>query len=175
MPRHISQENLDVSTKFTGILSNLLEFIDTVSQHIPEGKYLEIMNDLKFLNDNKPCDNPLEVLNTLTEEINSDEIVRQHRQRITYTPVDIIQNYNQKFICPDCDTVVKHLAQHRQTLKCQTIAQTKKMSAWSKRTQTKEIKSLMGIICKIEEKLNKFDLYNNIITNFNNNYKSITT
>ena len=170
MPRHISQENLDVSTKFTGVLNNLLEFIDTVSQHIPEGKYLEIMNDLKFLNENKPCDNPLELLNTLTQEINSNEVVRQHRQRITYTPEDVIQSSNKKEICPDCDTVVKHLAQHRRTLKCQTIAQTKKMSAWSKKTQTKEIKSLMGFICKIDRKLNKFDLYNNSITNFNNNY-----
>ena len=152
------------------ISSLLIELEKLLSTNSFQNSEIFLMNDLKFLNENKPCDNPLELLNTLTQEINSNEVVRQHRQRITYTPEDVIQSSNKKEICPDCDTVVKHLAQHRRTLKCQTIAQTKKMSAWSKKTQTKEIKSLMGFICKIDRKLNKFDLYNNSITNFNNNY-----
>ncbi len=162
MPRHISQENLSISTKFTEILSNLLEFVDTISQHIPEGKYLEIMNNLKFLNDNKPCENPIQVLNMISVEIENDPVVSLHRQRASYTVEDIRQTSNKKQICPICDTVVRNLSKHKQTLKCLTIAETKKLSAWSKLENTKNIKALMGILPHIDKRINRCFMKNSI-------------
>jgi len=171
MPRHISQENLSISTEFTKILSNLLEFVDTISQHIPEGKYLEIMNNLKFLNDNKPCENPMEVLNMISVQIENDPVVNLHRQRVEYTVEDIRQTNRKKEVCPICDTVVRNLSKHKKTLKCLTIAETKKLSAWSKLEHTNHIKVLMGTLININNKIYKYYLENSIYNfKINSNY-----
>ena len=61
----ISPEEKKKSQEFINALNSLLEMVDDISQYIPEGKYLEMMNQLKLVNDTaeNPIVNIVEVLN----------------------------------------------------------------------------------------------------------------
>lgn len=120
----ISRQEQEKSIVFMNSLNKILEIIDELSNAIPEGKYLEICDNLKKLNDNK-------TIQEIIIEFQENPIVRQQRNRITMglIPPNNVRESILKKRCPYCDTEVSHLSSHQRRAKCKNIRRTKKLSA----------------------------------------------
>ena len=122
----ISRQEQEKSIVFMNSLNKILEIIDELSNAIPEGKYLEICDNLKKLNDNK-------TIQEIIIEFQENPIVRQQRNRITMglIPPNNVRESILKKRCPYCDTEVSHLSSHQNREKCKNIRRTKRLSAFS--------------------------------------------
>lgn len=143
-------------------LNKILEIVDELSNAIPEGKYLEICDNLKILNDNK-------TIEEIIIEFQQNPIVRQHRNRTTMA--QIAQNVTEsirKPRCPYCDTEVRHLSSHQKRMKCKNIRKTKKLSAFSGKIQ--ETDKLYNMTEGIKYLFKNVYPAKNIIDNFKCNF-----
>ncbi len=159
----ISQQEQEKSILFMNSLNKILEIIDELSNAIPEGKYLEICDNLKTLNDNK-------TIQEIIIEFQENPIVRQHRNRtgmIQLPPRNVSESIR-KPRCPYCDTEVIHLASHQQRMKCKNIRKTKKLSAFSGRSE--ETNKLYNMTEGIKYLFNNTYPAKNIIDNFKTNF-----
>ena len=138
-------------------LNKVLEIIDELTDVIPEGKYLDICNNLKMVNDNKG-------IVEMVQELQNNPVVRHHRTRtsmalIRPTP---IRNKN---ICPCCDTEVRDVSSHQRRDKCKLIRKTKRLSALSGKEETNNIHFMTENIKRFVSKV----YYVNMIRQWKNN------
>ena len=156
MPISTSEQNK--SKIFMSSLNKILEIVEELSAVVPEGKYLEICDNLKLLNDNKG-------IKEIIIELQNNQIVRQHRQRTTMTL--ICERPRNRILprCPDCDTQVINIALHKKTMKCKLIKKTKRLSAFSGKLETKNIYNMVEVLKYIG--MNTY--YTDIISNWKNN------
>ena len=157
----ISQENKQLSTDFMTIISSLMETIDTLSQVIPEGKYLEIMNNLKDLYGFKSNITNQEQFNQVLRVVvmGNPVIEREHRRsRMKVIEAKTLKTEAQKLSsgkyvrCPLCDCIISipQLTEHKTTYKCKSFNKSKKITANVGREDTSEIHTL---ITKIQNAL----------------------
>ena len=142
MPRVIQAlpETIAKAEEFTNIITALLNIIDELSMEIPEGKYLECMNLLKNLHGFKPNENMNVIINNIIE---NNSVIREQRNRVQASPLRKKNKIDKNMtICKFCDTKItkNHLAEHQTTRKCLNIRKTKKLSAYSGKIQTNDIK-----------------------------------
>jgi len=158
----ISQENKQLSTDFMTIISSLMETIDTISNEIPEGKYLEIMNNLKDLYGFKSNISNQEQFNqVLRVVVMENPVVQRERRRSRMKVIeprtlktDAQKLSSGKYVrCPLCDTIISkpQLEEHKTTYKCKSFNKSKKITANVGREDTSEIHTL---ITKIQVALN---------------------
>lgn len=148
MPRQptISQEQKNKSQEFITALNSLLGLIDEISTYIPEGKYIEMMNQLKTVNDT--ADNPIL---SIVRALNNTEVVAENRARIEM-PIRVVRN-KKKHLCPLCDTEVRNLKEHQKRKKCKLIRRTKALSLMSRQYQTSHIEIMLDRVEILCEKL----------------------
>ena len=145
----ISFEQRNNAVEFMRVLNNLLNFVDEVSGMVAEGKYLEAMNDLKFINDYRIANNHpnnTTALNALMNEVRTNEtVVLQNRRQ--YFKIrnpklsDAEKLATGKYqVCSHCDSVIKKTwyPSHLETTKCGVIENTKKRSVQSGEADTSE-------------------------------------
>jgi len=142
MPRVIQAlpETISKAQEFTNIITALLNIIDELSMEIPEGKYLECMNLLKDLHGFKPNQNMNVIINNI---IQNNPVITEQRNRVLASPLQKKNKIEKNMtICKFCDTKItkNHLAEHQTTRKCLNIRKTKKLSAYSGKIQTNDIK-----------------------------------
>lgn len=142
MPRVIQAlpETISKAQEFTNIINALLSIIDELSMEIPEGKYLECMNLLKNLHGFKPNENMNVIIHNIIE---NNPIITEQRNRVLASPLQKKNKIEKNMtICKFCDTKItkNHLAEHQTTRKCLNIRKTKKLSAYSGKLQTSDIK-----------------------------------
>jgi hypothetical protein len=153
----ISIQEQEKSNRFMSAINKVLEIIDELTNVIPEGKYLEICNNLKVLNDNKGI---IEII----QELHDDPVFRQHRARadmvlIRPTPI------KKKNICVYCDTEVLNISNHQTRNKCKMIRKTKRLSALSGKEVTNNIHFMTENIKRFVSKV----YCNNMIRQWKNN------
>tara|TARA_R110000803_G_C11754285_1_gene292955 strand:+ start:40 stop:516 length:477 start_codon:yes stop_codon:yes gene_type:complete len=154
----ISTYEQEKSKIFMESLNKILEIIEELCNVVPEGKYLEICNNLKILNDNKG-------IKEIIIEFQNNHIVRQHRQRTTMCLLGERPKNRILPRCPDCDTQVGNIALHKKTMKCKLIKKTKKLSAFSGKLDTKNIYNMVEVLKCIG--YNTY--YTDIISSWKNN------
>jgi len=143
----ISEQGKHKSEEFINALNNLLNLIDDISKHIPEGKYLELMNQLKQVNDT--AENPIiNIINVL----NNTEVVRENRRRVEMPVLLTHKNFNYKHICPLCDTKVVDIKGHQARDKCRAIRRTKLLSVLSNKVETNQLEKIINKFECINEK-----------------------
>ena len=157
----ISQENKKLSTEFMTIIASLMETIETISQEIPEGKYLEIMNNLKDLYGFKDNLNPTQFVQIIQDVVMGNPVVQRERRRSRMKVIEprTLKTDAQKLSsgkykrCPLCDTIISipQLEEHKTTYKCKAFNKSKKMTARIGREDTSDIHTL---ITKIQVALN---------------------
>ena len=160
----ISKQEQEKSIKFMNSLNKILEIIDELSNAIPEGKYLEICDNLKTLNDNK-------TIEEIIIEFQETSIVRQHRNRtgMAVIPPRNVRDSIKKHRCPYCDTEVLNLSSHQKRMKCKNIRKTKKLSAFSGLSETNKLYNMTEGIKYLFKNVYPAK---NIIDNFKNNFDS---
>jgi len=156
----ISEAEKEKSVKFMTALHQVLNIIDELSNAIPEAKYLEVMNNLKILNDNK------DIKEIIYEFVNT-EVVRRERTR-TNMNVLVQRPIVKKHICPFCDTSVIHMSQHQATTKCMLIRKTKRLSALSQKEDTHTIHYMVETM----KRLNGKNYYRNLVYLWKNNFNN---
>jgi len=158
----ISKQEQEKSIKFMNSLNKILEIIDELSNAIPEGKYLEICDNLKTLNDNK-------TIEEIIIEFQENPIVRQQRNRtgMALIPPRNVSESIRKPRCPYCDTEVIHLASHQKRAKCKNIRRTKKLSAFSGIEETNKLYNMTEGIKYLFKNVYPAK---NIIDNFKSNF-----
>jgi len=163
MPRMptISQEQKNKSQEFITALNSLLGLIDDISTYIPEGKYIEMMNQLKTVNDT--AENP--ILN-IVRALNNTEVVEENRRRIEM-PIRILKKDRKGQLCPYCDTEVRNLKAHQQRKKCILIRRTKYLSARSGNCETNFEERKMNNFEILCEKMDWIHLLRDWINNMN--------
>lgn len=163
----ISEKQKELSVNFINALTKILDIVDEISQHIPEGKYVEIMKQLKISHNSNG-----ELMDTIRNavcEINNTEQVRTARRQAEMTVI-IPKPVKTKFkhICPLCDTRVLNIKEHQASNKCSEIQKTKKLSAKSGKEETNKISFMKDKIFNIECWLEHYH-YKQLIKNWKNN------
>ena len=159
----ISHEQKTISLDFVNSLTKILSIVDEISQYIPEGKYIDIMEQLKISHNLNG-----ELMDTIRNaiiEINNTEQVRMARRRVEMSVITIRPKTTKfKHICPLCDSRVLDITQHQLSKKCDHIKSTKRLSAISGQSETNKISFM-------EDKLFNMDYYNykQLIKNWKNN------
>ena len=143
----ITQEEKKKSQEFVNALNSLLEMVEDISTYIPEGKYLEMMNQLKEVNDT--AENPIV---NIIDVLNNTEVVRENRRRAEMR-VRMLKKQAKKSICPLCDTPVIHVHKHQQNNKCKLIRRTKILSAYSGKINTNNMEKMINEIEVFDEKM----------------------
>jgi hypothetical protein len=144
----ISNTEKQKSIKFMSALQKVLNMIDELSNLIPEGKYLELMDTLKAINDNKPS-----TIKDIVKGLTSNEVVVNAQLRILMPLLGSgVTKNTKKQICEYCDTQVLYLSLHQKTKKCMDISKTKKLSADSKKYNTSNIKLMIKGMSRLNNK-----------------------
>jgi len=149
----ISQENKQLSTDFMTIIASLMETIETISEAIPEGKYLEIMNNLKDLYGFKDNLNPTQFVQIIQDVVMGNPVVQRERRRSRMKVLEqrTLKTDAQKLTsgkymrCPLCDCIISipQLEEHKTTYKCKSFNKSKKITANVGREDTSEIHTLI--------------------------------
>lgn len=143
----ISPEEKKKSQEFINALNSLLEMVDDISQYIPEGKYLEMMNQLKVVNDE--AENPIV---NIIEVLNNTAVVQEQRRRANMN-IRVLKKEQKKSICPLCDTPVIHIRLHQRNNKCKLIRRTKVLSAYSGKIETNNMEKMINGVEVFSEKI----------------------
>jgi len=168
MPPTINRENKKESQDFIGLLSYVLNFIDTITEHIPEGEYLTIMNKLKELNNyGNEIKSLKQTIEHLKNVIENNNVVKTHKKRCEMrVNGDIRMTNKKKEICPICNVAVIHLKIHQNNSKCRTLSQSKQFSALAGKRDTTHFHLINNINHSIEDRI----IYLHTINDFKNNF-----
>lgn len=170
LPLHkmpISQKQHDISLTFVNALTKILDIVDEISHHIPEGKYIEIMKQLKI--SHKSNGELMDTIRNAITVLNNTEQVRTARRQVNMTvitPKPLTTKF--KHICPLCDTRVLNVKEHQASNKCSAIQDTKRLSAKSGKQQTNRISFMEDKIFNIEYFQDHY-YYKQLIKNWKNN------
>jgi len=131
------------SKGFIDTLTKMMEIVEKVSDKIPEGDYLALMDSLKEVYDYKGSGGVSQVIHHV---IYQNPVVQHHerRTRMTVNKEKIVKDeayclkVGLSITCPKCDCVIakRGLKEHQATTKCWKIQQTKKLSKTTQRTTT---------------------------------------
>ena len=126
----ITYEQSQKAKDFMNTIEALLYVIDGVSDKIPEGDYLIMMNSLKTLYGFKPD----ATMKTFVADVRRNPIIIQMDKRARMKVrkqndimTDAFKLKNGWKICPLCDSIILELAEHQQTKKCRDCAGAKKL------------------------------------------------
>ena len=152
----ISESEKIKAVEFTIALNNLLDFVESVLPHINEQQYIEQMNNLKKLNDNKITKNITQIVETITNRVRenplvvnqmnrSNMIVRRTQRKKTDAQKLASGHYK---VCNLCDRIIhKHyMFQHKETDVCIRINQTKSLTKTFKKKDTAREQRLITAI-----------------------------
>jgi hypothetical protein len=131
------------SKGFIDTLTSMMEIIEKVSDKIPEGDYLELMNSLKDAYGYKGEGNITQVVHHV---IYQNPVVQHHerrtrmvvnKERVTKDEAYLLKK-GLSVTCELCDCVVskRGLKEHQHTKKCWKIQQTKKLTKTTQRVTT---------------------------------------
>ena len=145
-------ETIAKAKEFTNIISALLNVIDELSMEIPEGKYIECMNLLKDLHGFKPNEDMTTIIHNIVDD---NVLIRQQRNASRASELNRTKKLEKDTtICKYCDTTItkSHLAEHQTTNKCLQIRKTKKLSAYTGKVQTSDIKQQVDKIKNFDKR-----------------------
>jgi hypothetical protein len=142
----VSLEEKQKSIKFIEALENIMGVLDELKEHIPEGAYLTICNNLKIQYDLKEY--ITDVLTTMAK----DKVVKEHiarskrkeRQKPVLTDAEKLQKG--WVICNRCDRLVLDLTGHQERDICNKIKTTKRLSATTGKEETSEYHRTIALI-----------------------------
>ena len=131
------------SKGFIDTLTSMMEIIEKVSDKIPEGDYLELMNSLKDVYGYKGNGGVTQVVHHV---IYQNPVVQHHerrtrmivnKERVTKDEAYLLKK-GLSVTCELCDCVVskRGLKEHQHTKKCWKIHQTKKLTKTTQRVTT---------------------------------------
>jgi hypothetical protein len=123
----ITAQNQQEAKEFMSAINNLMAFVEVMSQHIPEGKYLEMMNELKTIYGFKPAeDTPITVF--VQQAVVR---VRATPQYGMYSQQAVMKLLGERTVITDarklssgwkmcnlCDAIVKDMKEHQLSRKC---------------------------------------------------------
>jgi len=142
----ISQEEKQKSIKFIEALDNIIGVLDELKEHIPDGAYLTICNNLKIHYDLK------EYIADVLTTIAKDKVVKEHMARSTRKVRDNRQLTDAEklqkgwVICNKCDRLVLDLTGHQERDICNKIKTTKRLSATTGKEETSEYHRTIALI-----------------------------
>jgi hypothetical protein len=154
MPRIVQAlpKTIAKAKEFTNIISALLNVIDELSMEIPEGKYIECMNLLKDLHGFRPNEDMTTIIHNIVDD---NVIIRQQRNITRASELNRTKKLEKNMtICKYCDTTItkSHIAVHHTTNKCLQIRKTKKLSAYTGKVQTSDIKQQVDKIKNFDKR-----------------------
>ena len=131
------------SKGFIDTLTSMMEIIEKVSDKIPEGDYLELMNSLKDVYGYKGNGGVTQVVHHV---IYQNPVVQHHerrtrmvvnKERVTKDEAYLLKK-GLSVTCELCDSVVskRGIKEHQHTKKCWKIHQTKKLTKTTQRVTT---------------------------------------
>ena len=131
------------SKGFIDTLTSMMEIIEKVSDKIPEGDYLELMNSLKEVYGYKGNGGVTQVVHHV---IYQNPVVQHHerrtrmvvnKERVTKDEAYLLKK-GLSVTCELCDSVVskRGIKEHQHTKKCWKIHQTKKLTKTTQRVTT---------------------------------------
>ena len=131
------------SKGFIDTLTSMMEIIEKVSDKIPEGDYLELMNSLKDAYGYKGNGGVTQVVHHV---IYQNPVVQHHerrtrmvvnKERVTKDEAYLLKK-GLSVTCELCDSVVskRGIKEHQHTKKCWKIHQTKKLTKTTQRVTT---------------------------------------
>jgi len=140
-----SAENVDRATKFKNCLDKILGFVEEMLPHIPEGVYLEQMDNLKELFNLKPNENfSHQIVTQLVADFREMPQVQQEYRLSSYVPKEFVKNTtdaeklkmkdangkNKYMLCPLCDKCVscQYFYKHKKTEECKKGIQNKRLT-----------------------------------------------
>ncbi len=139
----ITAETQTEAQEFMDAINKILYIVEELSQNIPEGKYVDIMNALckihKFKPDEAQAEEPTTMLSTYlsqaVQSIRQNPIVmrmdRQTRQKLAKQDgirSDVAKLSTGAKVCPICDEIVYNLYKHKTTKKCRDIMCAKQLA-----------------------------------------------
>jgi len=145
------------SIDFTKSLHNILNLLDTITDLLPEGIYLEICNELKLANANaNQRQVVVQYIQRERERINNNPIVVHHikmskpdRKRLQKR-TDEQKLANGWKMCNNCNRLVKNMWRHQnETDVCSRVEKVKEIVAVKKDVEITELIMLETKVCKI--------------------------
>ena len=139
----ITAETQTEAQEFMDAINKILYIVEELSQNIPEGKYVDIMNALckihKFKPDEAQAEEPTTMLSTYlsqaVQSIRQNPFVmrmdRQTRQKLAKQDgirSDVAKLSTGAKVCPICDEIVYNLYKHKTTKKCRDIMCAKQLA-----------------------------------------------
>ena len=150
----ISKTESEKAVEFTTAIRSILDFVDKIAPIIDDGDYLEQMDNLKIVNDNRSI---VQHIQLITQRVRDNEIVRTQEQRsqMPITRQRKVLTRGEKLasgkwcLCEKCDRLIgkNYYTQHKNTELCKTIKITKNLTHKFKKTHTDREAEL---ICKIQ-------------------------
>ena len=151
----ISEHEKKKAIEFTTALNELLEFVESVLPHINEQEYIEQMNNLKKLNDNRITMNITQIVESITRRVRQNPFVvsqsnrskMEIRNRKCMSDADKIASGLYK-VCDVCDRIISKdwFSQHKNTDVCVRIKQTKSLTKSFKKKNTHREQQLITAI-----------------------------
>jgi len=156
--RTASPETIEKAKKFMTCMTTLLNFVEDMTQFIPEGRYLEMMNLTKEMYGFKP-DDPITMdayLAQVVLTISSNPIVLEQARVVNYKP----KKYNEAksdmeklksgdySICVKCDKVISngYMRQHVHNGSCVRVDETKRLTKDTTKLSTTQYKKCITLI-----------------------------
>ena len=132
---NISPEEHAKSSDFIATLRKMMDIVEKISDKIPEGDYLELMDGFKKTYDHKDAEDLPQIIHHV---IYRDPVVQHHERRSNMRVCDRTKTKCDaedlrkgiSVVCPSCDVVVrkKGLAEHRATRKCKKAIVSKSLT-----------------------------------------------
>ena len=156
--RTASPETIEKAKKFMTCMTTLLDFVEDMTQFIPEGRYLEMMNLTKEFYGFKP-DDAITISQYLTQVVNttrSNPVVLEQERVVNYKPRKYTEaksdmeklksgNYS---ICQKCDKVISkgYMKTHIHNGSCVRVDETKKLTKDTTKLSTTHYKKCITLI-----------------------------
>ena len=132
---NISAEEHAKSSSLIATLTDMMDIVEKLSEKIPEGDYLDLMNGIKKVYDYKDAKSIREIVHHV---IYQDAVVQHHERRRNMRVCERTKDKDDAYclrkglsvVCPKCDCVVakKGLREHQATRKCNKAMQSKSLT-----------------------------------------------
>jgi RNA polymerase-binding transcription factor DksA len=156
-----SVENIDRAKKFMDCMTKLLNFVECMTQFIPEGQYLEMMNLTKELYGFKPEQQItravfIERVQQTVTDVANNPIIQAQRRIADYKPKkycndksDMEKLKTGKYvICERCDKIISksYIKNHITNNICVRVDETKHLTRDTSKLNTTEYKKVIVLI-----------------------------
>ena len=148
----ISAEERNKSVNFMNAINGLLNFVETIAPLIQENDYLEQMDNLKAVYDNR---NITQIVEMLTQRVRNDPVVRQNdtRSRLSIKQKNALTDQEKLksgkwLVCVRCDRIIckNYIETHINNNVCVRIKDSKALTKdFKKLDTTRETKLISAI------------------------------